>query len=126
MTFRPISQSDYRRGIELRALDAQINTLIALIAGMNARLRQTGDCSHAEAHTMNGYRVELIERRHRRAQITGPVVRYGSLWQARQAVLGEKHVVVGDHTPEPRAVPRYIHGPHRMTYAALTRRGNPS
>lgn len=98
--------------LKLRTLDAQIAALLVMIARYNVRLRRDGELSRTDAHMLNEYRVELIERRRARVALTSA----SGLGSYRRSVVAsrishqltrETHVVVGDHDPEPR------HADHR-------------
>lgn len=95
---------DYVR--EYRVLGTQIDKLSALIRAGQARLARSGECTTEEAHAMNELRVELAQRRKRRAELEGNVQRNLDKQTARMGVkprLDQTHVIVGDHDPEPRS-----------------------
>lgn len=96
--------------LKLRAIDTQIATLLKTIDRYNARLRRDGELSRTDAHMLNEYRVELIERRRARVALTAA----NGLGSYRRSVVAsrishqltrETHVVVGDHDPEVRRTP---------------------
>jgi hypothetical protein len=103
---------DYVR--EYRVLSTQIDKLSALIRAGQARLARSGECTTEEAHAMNELRVELVQRRKRRAEIARNV--QSNLDKTRAEVgirpriscglqddaAHATHVIVGDHDPEPR------------------------
>lgn len=125
--FRRSTETEYKHSVELRSLDSQIATLIGMIGQMEARLRRDGELSHANAHQLNEYRVELAQRRERYRKLTSPGrgEMHGrfrmQVQSARHRALQETHVVVGDHDPEPRQFPNIEEVRRSPEFADFTR-----
>jgi len=106
MVFKPTSQIEYERGIKLRVLDTQISSLMRTIGRIgNMQLKGYALSEHDVARLAEAHR-ELTERRAARAALTRPTDAYGNFRaldpRARHEQMKRTHVIVGDHTPEPR------------------------